>query len=165
MPGVDVNTQMHVRGIMDFVGILYQLGARRFLTGTDCVAWVISGMFVVNDLGCTPGFSVLEEIVFLAGAGLSPLEALQASTLRPAQFLEATDSLGTVADGKLADLVLLDANPLANIQNIMQIRAVIANGRYFDRAALDVFDAKAGQRVEAFTKQLPALGIPAVRAP
>jgi imidazolonepropionase-like amidohydrolase len=65
------------------------------------------------------------------------LSALQAATLNPAKFLHATDSLGTVAAGKLADLVLLDADPLANIQNTTTIRAVMANGRYYDRAALD----------------------------
>jgi imidazolonepropionase-like amidohydrolase len=69
--------------------------------------------------------------------GLTPLEALQTATLNPAKFLHATDSLGTVAPGKLADLVLLDANPLADITNTAMIRAVVANGRYFDRAALD----------------------------
>jgi imidazolonepropionase-like amidohydrolase len=49
----------------------------------------------------------------------------------------ATDTLGTIASGKVADGVLLDANPLADIHNTRRIRAVVANGRYFDRAALD----------------------------
>ena len=52
-------------------------------------------------------------------------------------MLHATDSPGTVAQGKLADLVLLDADPLTDIANLTKIRAVVANGRYFDRAALD----------------------------
>jgi adenine deaminase len=68
---------------------------------------------------------------------MSPLEALRAATLNPARMLHGTDSLGTVAPGKLADLVLLDANPLADITNTTTIRAVVANGRYFERAALD----------------------------
>jgi imidazolonepropionase-like amidohydrolase len=62
-------------------------------------------------------------------------------------MLQGTDSLGTVAAGKLADLVLLDADPLADITNTTTIRAVVANGRYFDRAALDVLLSKV--RVEA----------------
>ena len=68
---------------------------------------------------------------------LTPLAALQSATLNPAKMWRATDSLGTVAPGKLADLVLLDANPLADITNTTTIHAVVANGRYFDRAALD----------------------------
>ena len=69
--------------------------------------------------------------------GLTPLNALRAATLNPAKFLHATDSLGTVAPGNLADLMLLDAGPLADITNTTAIWAVVANGHYFDRAALD----------------------------
>jgi len=73
----------------------------------------------------------------MVAEGLSPLTALQSATLNPAKFLHATDSLGTGAAGKLADLVLLDANPLADVTNTTTIRAAVANGRYYDRAALD----------------------------
>ena len=83
------------------------------------------------------GFVLHLELAMLVAEGLTPLEALQAATLNPAKMWRATDSLGTVAVGKLADLVLLDANPLTDIANTMSIRAVVANGRYFDRAALD----------------------------
>ena len=69
--------------------------------------------------------------------------ALRAATLGPARFLNATDSLGTVAPGKLADLVLLDADPLADIHNTARIRAVVAGGRLFDRDALDALLAGA----------------------
>jgi hypothetical protein len=84
-----------------------------------------------------PGFSLHEELAMYVAEGLTPLHALQTATLNPARFLRATDSLGTVAPGKLADLVLLDADPLAEITNTTTIRAVVANGRYLDRAALD----------------------------
>jgi len=84
-----------------------------------------------------PGFALHAEMAIYVTEGLSPLEALQAATINPAKMLRATDSLGTVAAGKLADLVLLDANPLEDITNTTAIRAVIANGRYFDRVALD----------------------------
>jgi imidazolonepropionase-like amidohydrolase len=83
------------------------------------------------------GFSLHAELAMYVAEGLSRRHALQAATLNPAKFLHATDSLGTVAPGKLADLVLLDADPLADITNTTTIRAVVANGRYFDRAALD----------------------------
>ncbi len=84
-----------------------------------------------------PGFGLHAELVAYVAEGLTPLTALQAATLNPARMLHATDSLGTVAPGKLADLVLLDADPLADIANTTAIRAVVANGRYFDRTALD----------------------------
>ena len=80
-----------------------------------------------------------EELALLVSEGLSPLAALQAATLNPAKFLRATDSLGTVAVGKLADLVLLDADPLASITNTTRVRAVVADGNYFDREAIDQF--------------------------
>ena len=82
-------------------------------------------------------FAEYIELELYVAEGLTPLEALQTATLNPAKLLHATGSLGTVAPGKLADLVLLDADPLADITNTTTIRAVVANGRYFDRAALD----------------------------
>ncbi|HTJ21791.1 MAG TPA: S8 family serine peptidase [Gemmatimonadaceae bacterium] len=84
-----------------------------------------------------PGYALHEELGLLARSGLTPLEALRTATLNPARFLHATDSLGTVASGKVADLILLDANPLDDIRNTAKIRATVLNGRYLDRAALD----------------------------
>ena len=72
--------------------------------------------------------------------GMTPLEALQTGTLNPAVFLNATDSLGTVAAGKLADLVLLDADPLADIANVLKLWAVVANGHYYDHTTLLALD-------------------------
>jgi hypothetical protein len=84
-----------------------------------------------------PGFSLHEELELLVRSGLSAAEALRTATWNPAQFLGLSDSLGTIAKGKVADLVLLDANPLADIRNTRRISAVIANGRLFDRPSLD----------------------------
>jgi imidazolonepropionase-like amidohydrolase len=83
------------------------------------------------------GFSLQEELELLVDAGLTPHQALRAATFDPAVFLGATDSLGTVAAGKLADLVLLDSNPLENISNTQDIVAVVADGRFYERAFLD----------------------------
>jgi hypothetical protein len=83
-----------------------------------------------------PGFSLHEELEWLVKAGLTPLEALQAATLNPARFLGKEKELGTVERGKLADLVLLDANPLEDIRNTQRIAAVVANGRYMDKSEL-----------------------------
>jgi imidazolonepropionase-like amidohydrolase len=84
-----------------------------------------------------PGFDLHNELAALVNAGFTPLEALQSVTLDAAQFLGRTDDFGTVANGKAADLVLLDANPLDDIRNTAKIRAVIVQGKYLDRAALD----------------------------
>jgi imidazolonepropionase-like amidohydrolase len=97
-----------------------------------------------------PGFGLHDELALLVEAGLSPLEALQAATLNPARYQEATDSLGAVEPGKLADLVLLDANPLEDIRHTQRIAGVVLNGRYLDRRALDALlasaEAEAGRR-------------------
>jgi imidazolonepropionase-like amidohydrolase len=82
------------------------------------------------------GFGIHDELVMLVDAGLSPIEALRAATLNPAKFFNKLDSLGTIEEGKLADLVLLDADPLGDIRNTARIDAVVADGRYFPKEAL-----------------------------
>jgi imidazolonepropionase-like amidohydrolase len=89
------------------------------------------------------GFSLQQELTYLVGAGLTPLEALQAATINPAKFLNKEKELGTVEKGKLADLVLLDGNPLDDIHNTAKINAVVANGKYFSRNDLDELLAQA----------------------
>jgi imidazolonepropionase-like amidohydrolase len=102
-------------------------GGVSFLAGTDGPA----GVDVV------PGFSLHRELERLVAAGFTPLEALQTATINPAKFLDKLKDFGTVEPGKMADLVLLDANPLEDIRNTQKIAAVVANGRYFSRAQLD----------------------------
>jgi len=84
-----------------------------------------------------PGSGLHDELGFLSAAGLSPQSALAAATTAPARFLNLEAELGTIAPGMLADLVLLDADPLVDIANTRTIRAVMANGRLFTREALD----------------------------
>jgi imidazolonepropionase-like amidohydrolase len=84
-----------------------------------------------------PGFSVHDELALFVRAGLTPEKALKTATCDPAKFLGLLDRLGTVERGKVADLVLLDANPLEDIRNTQKVRAVVLNGRYLDRAELD----------------------------
>jgi imidazolonepropionase-like amidohydrolase len=76
-------------------------------------------------------------------AGLTPLDALRTATLTPARYMNVADSLGSIRAGKLADLVLLDANPLTDISNTERISGVVSNGRYLDRSALDGLLAEA----------------------
>lgn len=109
---------------------------------------ILAGTDMPNPL-VVPGFSLHDELALLVEAGLTPLESLRAATSRPAEYFGAADSLGSVSEGKLADLVLLDANPLADIRNTRRIDAVVLNGRYLDRGALDqlVAQAKAAAKV------------------
>ncbi|MGO9088513.1 MAG: amidohydrolase family protein [Terriglobales bacterium] len=96
---------------------------------------MMSGTDAMNPY-CFPGFSLHDELALLVESGLTPLAALQAATINPAKFLGRTAELGTVESGKIADLVLLGADPLADIHNTTQIQAVWLKGKYFDKAAL-----------------------------
>jgi imidazolonepropionase-like amidohydrolase len=78
-----------------------------------------------------PGFSLHEELALLVEAGLTPMQALRTATSNPAKFLGMSDTVGTIEKGNLADLILLDANPLDDIRNTQRIYGVVANGRYF----------------------------------
>jgi len=98
-----------------------------FMAGTDTAA----GVHVF------PGFSLHDEMALFVQAGLTPMEALQTATWNPAQFMGRLSDMGTVQKGKVADLVLLDANPLDDIHNSRKIRAVVLAGRYFSRSDLD----------------------------
>jgi imidazolonepropionase-like amidohydrolase len=107
-----------------------------------------AGVFIVagSDTGnpfCFPGFSLHDELALLVKAGLTPTESLRAATLNPAKFFGLDQKLGTIEQGKLADLVLLEANPLEDIRNTQKIDAVVMNGRFYDRKALDKMLAQA----------------------
>jgi len=84
-----------------------------------------------------PGYSLHSELEFLVRAGLTPLEALESATIRPAEFFGLEGEMGRVAEGFLADLVLLSADPLADIDNTRAIEAVVTKGVLLDRDALD----------------------------
>ena len=84
-----------------------------------------------------PGFSMQEALVETNNAGLTPMEVLEAATISAARLLGKDAELGTVQTGKLADLVLLDADPLQEISNMREINAVVVNGRLLDRETLD----------------------------
>jgi imidazolonepropionase-like amidohydrolase len=83
------------------------------------------------------GFSLLDELSLLVRAGLTPIESLQTATINPARFLGIEKEWGTIEKGKIANLVLLNADPLADIHNITKISEVFLGGKEFDRPALD----------------------------
>ncbi len=84
-----------------------------------------------------PAESLIDELMIFKEAGLTPLEILQAATINGASYFGKLDKMASVEEGKVADLVLLDKNPLEDIGAIRSIFAVIRKGRYYDRVTLD----------------------------
>ena len=109
----------------------FQKAGVQILAGTDT-----SNPFVM------PGFGLHDELAMLAESGLSVMEALRTATENPVEFLQQTKTFGSLKTGRIADMVLLDANPLENIHNTARISVVILRGRLFDRQALDTMLAE-----------------------
>jgi len=115
--------------MIDLVGAMHKAGVK-MMAGSDFSDWAV-----------VPGVDLHNELALMVEAGFTPMEALQAATSLPAEFLGRTADFGTVERGKVADLVLLDADPLESISHTRKIRAVIVGGRYLDvvnaRAAME----------------------------
>ena len=120
----------------------------QFLAGTD-----------VGNNYIFPGSSLHDELSLLVKAGLSPLQALQSATSNPAQFMGREADFGSIEPGKMADLVVLDANPVEDIQNVRRVRSVVLSGKYFDRDKLDALltDAKTEAQESRNQSSLPSL--------
>jgi imidazolonepropionase-like amidohydrolase len=91
-----------------------------------------AGVPIMTGVDEIPGATVHDEMRLLVAAGLTPGEALRAGTIAPARFLGATDSLGSIRSGTVADFVLIDGDPLADIGNTERLRAVVINGTFYD---------------------------------
>lgn len=92
----------------------------------------------VAALNIFPGYSIHDEMaLFVTELGLTPAEVIERATSRSAKFLRLADSVGTVERGKVADLVLLEANPLEDIRNTRRIAAVVLRGALYDSSGLD----------------------------
>jgi imidazolonepropionase-like amidohydrolase len=122
---------------LELVRVMRQ-GGVLFLAGTDG-----------PDPYVFPGFSLHQELELMVRAGATPLQALQAATYHPAMFFAKLEEFGVVEKGRVADLVLLEGNPLEDIRNTRRIAAVVLHGRYFSREDLDQMLAQ----VEARAKQ------------
>jgi hypothetical protein len=110
---------------MELVGAMRRAGVE-ILAGTD----------VLNPY-CFPGFSLHDELELLVKAGLTPTEALQTATRNPARYLDQEKDFGSVGIGKVADLVLLEGNPLLDITNTQKIAAVVVEGKLLTREMLN----------------------------
>lgn len=132
---------------------------RRRLSLTADLAEAGVPLMTGTDLGTTylmPGFSVHDELALLVQAGLKPIEALTAATLNPARYLGRHDE-GTISRGAVADLVLLDADPLHDIRNTTRINSVFVRGAHIGLAQRQQMLAD----IEAAAKQpKPAAGAP-----
>jgi len=110
---------------LHLVGLMHEAGVP-FGAGTDTpIAFA------------APGYSLHSELEMLVRAGLSPMEALEAATVRPAEFFGRSAEMGTVEEGRLADLVLLAGNPLDDITNTRTVEAVVSKGKLLTREELD----------------------------
>lgn len=96
---------------------------------------IMAGTDAMNPY-CFPGFGLHEELAMMVESGMTPLAALQAATINPAKFMGRTADLGTIEAGQAADLVLLRADPLADIHNTNQIQGVWLQGKYYAEADL-----------------------------
>lgn len=119
---------------------------RRYYTLQQRLAQVLQQqgvrLMAGSDLGgiwLLPGASLHQELIELEAAGLTPLQVLQAATLNGALFLQREATMGSVDEGKQADLLLLDANPLLSAANLGRIDAVIMQGVYHPRSELDAW--------------------------
>ncbi len=121
----------------ELVGLMHRARVP-LLAGTDAM-----------DGFVLPGLSLHEELALMVEAGLTPMEALQTATRNPAAFLGQSKSLGTIEKGKIADLVLLDADPLQNIAHTQKIHAVIIGGKLITQNQRQEMLAK----IESFARQ------------
>ena len=100
-------------------------GGVRLVLGTDA-----------NTAGSVPGFAVHDELEALVESGLTPYQALRTATAHAAELLGAVDEFGTLAVGRRADLLLLEANPLDDVGHVARRVGVMASGRWFTEAKL-----------------------------
>jgi imidazolonepropionase-like amidohydrolase len=108
------------RKSLEIVGALHRAGVT-IVAGTD---------------QAVPGHSLHREIELYVQAGFTPMEAIQAATIVPAQVMGLNKELGTLEAGKRGDIIIVDGNPLEDIRSLRNVKAVIANGVMYDAADL-----------------------------
>lgn len=133
-----VKNRRHFQKEIEIVRAMHRAGVR-FMAGADA-----------PNPYSVPGFGLHDELALLVEAGFTPLEALQTATRNPAEFLGQLDSHGTIERGKIADLVLLEADPLADINNTRKIAAVVLGGKLLSKLQLkemlDGLEARANKK-------------------
>ena len=89
-----------------------------------------------GNVGTLHGPSVFREMALMAEAGLTPLQVLRSATVNGARAMRMPDQLGRIAPGRLADLVILDADPLADVANLARVREVVKDGKFYSPEVL-----------------------------
>lgn len=117
--------QWLLKARMKMIPVLHSEGVM-LLAGTD-----------VGFVYIQPGSGLHDELAHLVEAGLSPMKAIMTATINPARYLNRANELGSIEKGKLADFVILNADPIKDIHNTTKISSVIVNGKLFSRKALD----------------------------
>lgn len=130
------NLKRRFETMLKLVKAMHRSGVK-FMAGTDS-----SVPFVF------PGFSLHDELELFVASGFTPFEALQTATRNPAEFLGLIKDLGTLEKGKLADLVILESNPLEDIRNTRKIFGVVINGRYLPKESLQTMLDEAEMKVK-----------------
>ena len=122
--GRQIFMDFYLKGL-ELTGKAHQIGVS-ILAGSDA-----------NDTYSFPGMGLHDELQELVLAGLSPMEALKAATFNPSDYFNLTKDYGSIEVGKVADMLLLNADPLEDISNTTQINHVFFNGAIYDRTHLD----------------------------
>jgi hypothetical protein len=132
------------------------VSAHRTMRAVDLV---LAGTDVsIRRSALLPGFSLHDELALFVELGFTPSEALRAATVNPAKYAGMLDEFGTIEKNRRADLVLVDADPLADIFNASRISAVVLNGRLLDRLELDRLLAK-GEAAAKTLRPVPLLSL------
>lgn len=122
--------QQYTQWMLNMAGKIHKAGVP-MMAGTDTPIGFL-----------TPGLSLHEELIVLVESGLTPAEALKTATINPARYFNLENELGSIKETMWADLVILTANPLENIKNTQRIEAVVKQGKYYDREALNQIQKK-----------------------
>lgn len=143
-PDRNVQAELY-RLALDNVRQAHEAGVR-MVAGTDA-----------GDTYVFPGFAIHDELAEMVRAGLTPAGALRSATIEAALFTGRERDYGSIELDKVADMILLDANPLADIRNSGKISGLFFNGQYLDRAALDELLAFAEQQAGSVRTNLQLL--------
>ena len=122
----DIDTNRRVAALRRFVLMALHEGGANIALGTDS-----------PQVFSVPGFAIHHEMALYVELGMTPYEVLEIATRRPAEYFEAVDDFGMVAEGQRADLLLVTDNPFDDIRNVANRAGVMLNGRWFSETEIE----------------------------